>query len=71
MNIYLAIITTVLVLTQVVRLIQNHIQLRRERKQIDKGLSWIKENDITYHDFEVQREVYSLLLKKLKEDEER
>lgn len=31
MNIYLAIITTVLVITQIVRLIQNAVQLHRQK----------------------------------------
>lgn len=61
MNIYLAIITTVLVITQIVRVTQNHIQLRRQRKEIDKAIGWIKDNDISDIDFETQREVFYLL----------
>lgn len=61
MNIYLAIITTVLVITQIVRVTQNHIQLRRQRKEIDKAIGWIKDNDISEIDFETQREVFYLL----------
>lgn len=61
MNIYLAIITTVLVITQVVRVTQNHIQLRRQRKKIDEAIGWIKDNDISEIDFETQREVFYLL----------
>ena len=70
MNTYLAIITTVLVLTQVVRVTQNHIQLQRQKKQFDTDLAWIRDNDISEKDFEVQREVYRLLLEKLKEGKE-
>ena len=61
MNIYLAIITTVLVLTQIVRLIQNAIQLHRQEKAIAKDLAWIKDNDISERDFEVQRDCFYLL----------
>lgn len=61
MNVYLAIITTVLVITQVIRVTQNHIQLRRQRKDIDKAVGWIKDNDISQVDFETQREVFYLL----------
>lgn len=61
MNIYLTIITTVLVITQIVRVTQNHIQLRRQRKEIDKAIGWIKDNDISEIDFETQREVFYLL----------
>lgn len=58
MNIYLTIITTVLVVTQIIRVTQNHIQLRRQRKEIDKAVRWIKDNDISEVDFAVQREVF-------------
>ena len=52
MNTYLAIITTVLVLTQIVRVTQNAIQLRKY--------------DISKSDFNIQREVFRLLLDKLR-----
>ena len=61
MNIYLVIITTVLVLTQIVRLIQNAIQLHRQENAISKDLAWIKDNDISKRDFEVQRDCFYLL----------
>ena len=61
MSIYLAIITTVLVLTQIVRLIQNAIQLHRQEKAIAKDLAWIKDNDISERDFDVQRDCFYLL----------
>ena len=53
MNTYLAIITTVLVLTQIVRVTQNAIQLHKY--------------DISESDFNVQREVFRLLLDKLRD----
>ena len=58
MNVYLAIITTVLVITQVIRVTQNAIQLRRQKRQIDKYVAWIMDNDVSEQDFETQREVY-------------
>ena len=61
MNTYLAIITTVLVATQIVRVTQNAIQLRKQEKAIEKDLAWIKDNDISERDFEVQRDCYYLL----------
>lgn len=61
MNIYLAIITTVLVATQIVRVTQNAIQLHKQEKAIAKDLAWIKDNDISERDFEVQRDCYYLL----------
>lgn len=61
MDIYLAIITTVLVATQIIRITQNAIQLHRQEKQIERQLSWLKDRDITERDFDVQRDCYYLL----------
>ena len=58
MNVYLAIITTALVVTQIIRTTQNAIQLRRQRKEIDKTIGWFKENDVSEKDFVIQREVF-------------
>ena len=61
MNIYLAIITTALVLTQIIRLIQNAIQLHRQEREIKRHLSWLQDRDITERDFDVQRDCFYLL----------
>ena len=61
METYLAIITTVLVLTQIIRLIQNAIQLHRQNKKFTEDLAWIKDNDISKRDFDVQRDCFYLL----------
>ena len=71
MNTYLTIMVTVLVVTQIVRISQNHIQLRRQRKEIDETCGWIRENDVSERDFNVQRECFYLLkewLEKEKDD---
>lgn len=68
METYLAIITTVLVLTQIVRLIQNAIQLHRQEKAIAKDLAWLKDRDITKHDFDVQRDCFYLLRQYLEKE---
>lgn len=68
MDIYLAIITTVLVLTQIVRLIQNAIQLHRQEKAIAKDLAWLKDRDITERDFDVQRDCFYLLRQYLEKE---
>ena len=67
MNTYLAIITTVLVITQIIRVTQNHINLFRQNKKIQEQLDWIKDNDVSQRDFEIQREVFYMLHEKLKE----
>lgn len=61
MNIYLTIMVTVLVATQVIRITQNAIQLRRQERAIAKDLAWIKDRDITQRDFDVQRDCFYLL----------
>ena len=56
MNTYLAIITTVLVVTQVIRVTQNEIQLRRQVKQ----LSHLE--DVTNEDLRTQKKAYTLIV---------
>lgn len=65
---YLTIITTVLVLTQVIRVIQNHISLMRQEKKIEETCGWLKDNDVSEKDFLVQREVFYMLHDKLKRE---
>lgn len=65
MNTYLTIITTVLVLTQVIRITQNHIQLRRQNKLFKAQLGQI--DDITQDDLDMQKDVYRMLYAELKD----
>jgi hypothetical protein len=53
---YLSIITTVLVITQVIRLVQNTIQLRKQDILFKKQLGQI--SDVTEEDFQIQRLFY-------------
>jgi hypothetical protein len=62
MNIYLAIITTVLVVTQIIRVCQNHIQLRRQNVMFKKQLGQLAECEPTKEDFETQRKAYRLIV---------
>ena len=68
MEIYLAIITTVLVVTQVIRIIQNTINLFHQEKELKKHIGWINDNDIKREDFELQREAYRLIVERLRDD---
>ena len=61
MNTYLAIMVTVLVATQIIRITQNAISLYRQEHQIKKAIGWIKDNDVSEHDFEVQRDCFYML----------
>lgn len=65
MNIYLVIITTVLVLTQVVRIVQNTIQLRRQNVLFKEQLGYLVDTKVTAEDFEMQRQAYRLVVEKL------
>lgn len=64
MNTYLAIITTVLVLTQIIRLIQNAVQLHKQNVLFKKQLGQI--DDITQEDLDNQRKAYRLIVEYLK-----
>ena len=65
MNTYLAIITTVLVLTQIIRVTQNHISLRRQNILFDKEVGELRDIDVKKEDFETQRKFYRLATEKL------
>ena len=70
MNIYLAIITTVLVVTQIIRVCQNHIQLRRQHILFKKQLGQLADCEPTKEDFEIQRKAYRLVVKHLQQPAE-
>ena len=59
MNTYLAIITTALVITQIIRLIQNTISMNMQNQMIKNQLTGIE--DITQQDLDNQRNAYILL----------
>lgn len=61
MNTYLAIITTVLVITQIIRLIQNTVQLHRQNVLFKEQLGHLAECNPTEQDFETQRKAYRLI----------
>ncbi len=67
---YLTIITTVLVITQIIRVTQNAISLYRQERDIKRQLSWLKDRDITQEDFDIQREVFRLLRDKLMNEDD-
>lgn len=67
MNIYLAIITTVLVVTQIIRLIQNAVQLHRQNVLFKKQLKDLADMEVTEKDFEAQKKAYRLAVEYLEE----
>ena len=67
MNTYLAIITTVLVITQIVRLIQNAVHLHRQDIFFKEQLGNLADCNPTEQDFENQRKAYRLIVDYLEE----
>lgn len=57
---YLTIITTALVITQIIRLIQNAIQLSKQNKLIKAQLKDVE--DITNFDIQRQRKMHELVI---------
>ena len=70
MNIYLSIMVTVLVLTQIIRITQNAIQLHRHKKLFEAELHQVKDLNITEADFNMQRKAYRLIVEHFERDEE-
>jgi len=67
MNTYLAIITTVLVVTQVIRLIQNAVQLHRQNVLFKAQLKDLADMELTESDFHTQRKAYRLIVSYLED----
>lgn len=67
MNNYLAIITTVLVITQVIRVTQNAISLHRQNTLYDRQLKELKDLELKKDDFEMQKRAYRLIVERLSE----
>lgn len=65
MNTYLTIITTALVVTQVIRLIQNAVQLHKQNILFRKQLKDLADMELTERDFEAQRKAYRLVVEYL------
>ena len=68
MNNYLVIITTVLVITQVIRITQNAISLHRQKVEFKKNLGELVEWEVKKEDFEMQRKAWRLIVEKLENE---
>lgn len=68
MNNYLAITTTLLIITQVIRVIQNAINLRRQRREFIHNVGHLKDLEISKEDFAMQRKAYRLIVEKLERE---
>lgn len=63
MDKYLAIITTVLVITQIIRVAQNTIQLRRQTQMMKERLARL--DDVSNEDLNMQKEAFRLVVEHL------
>lgn len=68
MNTYIAIMVTLIVVTQIIRVAQNHIQLCRQYHLLKKQLAQI--DDVTQDDLDTQRKAYKLIVKHYEAKEE-
>ena len=65
MDKYLVIITTVLVITQIIRVTQNAITLHRQNVLYKKQLKEVANLELQKEDFEMQRKAYRLIVERL------
>ncbi len=65
MNTYLTIMVTILVITQIIRITQNAINLRIQDAEVKRHIDWIDKVNPSKDDFLVQREVMRMLFEKL------
>lgn len=68
MSIYLTVITTVLVLTQIIRVSQNHFILLKQNKVFNKQLEELVEIEVRKEDYENQRKFYKLAIEKMERE---
>lgn len=68
MNTYLTIMVTVLVITQVIRITQNAINLRIQEAEIKRHIDWIDDVGLSKEDFLTQQCVIQMLFKKLSKE---
>ena len=70
MTTYLTIITTALVLTQIIRVTQNHIHARKQDILFKKQMGELADLEIRKADFENQRRFYKLAIEKMEREKE-
>ena len=68
MNNYLAIITTLLVITQIIRVTQNAISLHRNKVLFKKEVGELSDMTVTKEDFEYQKQAYRLIVERLQKE---
>ena len=69
MNTYIAIIGTFLAVCEIIRVIQNYINLRHQNKVFESECGHL--SDITEQDLQTQREAYRLIVQHLTQYDEK
>ena len=62
MDTYLAIMITALVISQIIRCVQNAVQLRRQNILFKEQLGELANREVTAEDFDVQRKAYRMIV---------
>ena len=70
MTTYLTIITTALVITQIIRVTQNHIHALKQDVLFKKQMGELADLEIRKADFENQRKFYKLAIEKMEREKE-
>lgn len=70
MNTYLTIMVTILIVTQIIRIVQNAVSLHRQHQEVLRHIEWFDKRNVSQEDFDIQRECFYLLWKKLKEEDD-
>lgn len=68
MTIYLVIITTVLVITQIIRIVQNAVNLHHQNEMLKRNIASL--DDVTNEDIRTQKKVFRLLLERLENEDD-
>lgn len=69
MDKYLVIVTTILVISQVIRITQNAINLHRQKIMFERDLKGLSDLELTKEDFRMQQRFYRLAVEKMEREE--
>lgn len=69
MDKYLAVTTTILIISQVIRVTQNAINLHRQKIMFERDLKGLSDLELTKEDFRMQQRFYRLAVRKMEREE--
>lgn len=69
MDKYLVIVTTILVISQVIRITQNAINLHRQKIMFERDLKGLADLEPTKEDFRMQQKFYRMAVRKMEREE--